>query len=286
MNENDVPQSDIEQNPNRSLVNRMSEPQVILLLTHYLNPSILAEFQSLKNSCSGKFLVKLLYDNTRRDFDRSAFEDESEFFLFDIDMLAANFNLLYPKARTIVPGNCIFPVLLFSKLNDHFRYLWMVEYDARFSGDWGTFFDSFETNGSDLLGTTLYRYNFRPEWNWWRSLKTPVVLPKKDWIRGYFPVLRLSKVACDILTVSYNTGWSGHYEVCIPTVLNLHGYAIEDIGGDGEFVKPGNTNRFYINTPSAAGLAPGTFVCPPHSCAYTDTPNKLFHPVKTEKEVT
>jgi hypothetical protein len=52
-----------------------------------------------------------------------------------------------------------------------------------------------------------------------------------------------------------------------------------DIGGDGEFVRPLNRNRFYRNTPSRGSLMPGTFVFRP----VMDSPGNgqhAWHPVK------
>jgi hypothetical protein len=259
----------------------MSVDTIILFMAHYLSGPIMQEFYSLKKSCSDEFGVKMLYDNSRNDFDPALFDRPSDYYLYDINVVERNYRLLNPASRTISPGNCLFPMLLVADETEKFSHLWRVEYDVRFSGDWHLFFDSFVTNESDLLGTTIFRYDFRPDWNWWDSLKTPnIPLQKQMLIRGFLPVFRLSKKACDILKSSYQAGWSGHYEVSIPTILNYNGCSIEDIGGDGEFVQPGNRNRFYTNTPSAPGLSPGTFVYHPQAYTYSSIPNKLYHPIK------
>lgn len=258
----------------------MSET-VILFMTHYLSGSILNEFYSLKRSHPAGARVRMLYDNSKKDFDASAFADQADYYLYDLEDVAANYPILNPSKRAIVPGNCIFPMLLYAENNGGFNHLWRVEYDARFTGDWAFFFDSFIGNESDLLGTTIFRYDFRPSWNWWTSLKTPVgPLEKKSLLRGFFPVFRLSKKACDILIDSYHAGWRGHDEVSIPTILNFYGCSIEDMGGTGEFVKPENRNRFYTNTPDSQGLAPGTFVSASQPDDYPNVPNMLYHPVK------
>jgi hypothetical protein len=259
----------------------MSQKTVILFMAHYLSRPIVEEFYFLKEFCSERYTVCMLYDNSKKNFDSSWFENTSDYHLHDINGIAKSYRLLNESTPAIVPGNCIFPMLSFVESYEDFNYIWRVEYDARFSGNWNVFFDSFETNDSDLLGTTIFGYDFRPEWNWWGSLKSPVNPLEKKWLlRGFFPVFRLSKKACVILLDSYKSGWAGHDEVSIPTILNYNGCSIEDIGGDGEFVKPENRNRFYTNTPSTAGLAPGTFVYHPQECNYPNIPNKLYHPVK------
>ena len=259
----------------------MAHDTVILFMAHYLTDAIMNEFRSIREGCSPNFAVRLLYDNSREDFDSSFFDEEPDVFLYTWNDVKTKYESMDTDFKSVVPGNCIFPILMFVKTATEFKYVWRIEYDARFSGDWNLLFHYFAKDPSDLLGTTLFRYNFRPEWNWWRSLKSPIHdLKKNSLLRGFFPVFRLSSKACAILEEAYRAGWKGHYEVSIPTILNLHGCSIEDIGGDGEFVKPENKNRFYTNTPAAAGLAPGTFVCPPHSCSDLHLVNKLYHPVK------
>jgi hypothetical protein len=79
---------------------------------------------------------------------------------------------------------------------------------------------------------------------------------------------------------AYRLGWSGHCEATWPTIINLAGLKLEDIGGDGEFVAPGNHNRFYTNTLSSPTLAPGSLVFRPARCWLGSQRNKLWHPVK------
>ena len=252
---------------------------IILFMAHYLSPGILTEFRSLHDSCSPEFSVVMLYDNSRKDFEPSLFTGESQYFLYDLNTLAASFPTMIGK--NMIPGNGVYPVLQYAESRRTFSFLWRVEYDVRFSGDWKILFRHFVDNDSDLLGTTFYRYEFRPGWNWWKSVKSPDrELKKEELLRGFLPIFRLSHSSCNILTSAYRKGWTGHLEASVPTILQCNDCTIEDVGGDGEFVRPENRNRFYTNTPSAPGLAPGTFVCPPHPCQYSNVPNMLYHPVK------
>jgi hypothetical protein len=102
-----------------------------------------------------------------------------------------------------------------------------------------------------------------------------------DRVRAFLGVSRLSRSACETLDRAFTVdGWAGHDEVAVPTILRTYGLSLEDIGGDGEFVRPGNENRFYTNSPTRPLLAPGTFVCPPRVPDSLDQPGKLYHPVK------
>ena len=79
---------------------------------------------------------------------------------------------------------------------------------------------------------------------------------------------------------AYCEGWSGHYEVTIPTILKTRGFTLEDIGGSGRYVAQGNHDRFYRNSPDRAGLAPGTFTVAANAISADYPPNLLWHPIK------
>lgn len=255
----------------------------IIWQTHRLDDSALAEYVRLKAQCGDQFDTLVLYDNSRNDFRQPDEHPDIDFSLFDIHDLDQKYHLnRLRNPVSITPGNTVFPLLDFSR-EQQYSYYWLIEYDVRYTGDWREFFSYFTSNESDLLGTTLYRHSFRPSWGWWKSLQAPRLsfLRAKNRVRGLFPVMRISAAGIRAYTKANRRGWKGHYEVCMPTVLKHYGLAIEDIGGDGEFVAEKNRNRFYTNTPEKSGLAPGTFVCPPAGQPISEVlPDKLYHAVK------
>ncbi len=258
----------------------MKRNSVILFLTHFIDNEIVSLYQSIENDCAKDFDVILLYDNTRNDFSPSAFSKKL-IFTFTLNDLRATG---YPEKSNIkkrITGNVETPLLLYYQKNPKYSYYWVVEYDVRFTGSWNDFFSYFSDNDADLLGTTLFSYNVRPGWPHWQSLQTPGIKFKKDdLIRGFFPIYRLSNRALAKLHDAYMTGWAGHYEVSIPTLLKYSDFRIEDIGGDGEFVDRDNLNRFYRNTSKNAGLSPGTFVFRPIMTRPGEEKGMLWHPIK------
>jgi hypothetical protein len=85
------------------------------------------------------------------------------------------------------------------------------------------------------------------------------------------------------MDAAYREGWGGHIEAAWASILDFHGLKLEDIGGDGEFVRPGNRHRFYLAAKPNAKcdlLAPGTFMAKPPLYRPGSTPNRLYHPVK------
>jgi hypothetical protein len=235
-----------------------------------------------------------LCDNTSRKFDR--YRGDSRFFLFDASRLielgypgkSAAEKLYGPRQGDrhhqrfhFDPGNVELPLLRFFKDHPGYDHYWTVEYDVRFTGSWNAFFSSFAASGADLLGTTLTRYDQVPDWHHWPTLDLAGrPIGKERYLRGFFPIYRLSRRALMQLDRDYRAGVKGHFECLVPTLLNHAGMTVEDIGGDGEFVQPGNRNRFYRNTPSRGSLNPGTFVFRPAMHRPGDEPDMLWHPVR------
>ena len=255
--------------------------QCIVLGAHYLNDKVVELVKILMKDCAGKYDVFLLYDNSRQDYDPSLFSRNLKTFLFDVKAIAQAYPMTSCTNRgNLYDGNTTFPILEFYRQHPHYDFYWRIEYDVRFSGNWTELFDYFKDNDADLLTTTLFRHALRPEWEWWSSLKTPWHIRKVDKIRGFLPVARMSNNACRLMYQKYRRQWRGHDEVVVPTLLKHYGLRVEDIGGEGEFVRPENMERFYTNTPEKDGLAPGTMVCPPCKPDMPMLPGKLYHAIK------
>lgn len=266
----------------------------LLFLTHVKNKNTDGQISKLFKECSKNFDVFVLCDNSGEIFD--CHKDDKRYFLFDVarlramgypgksvseDLSSANQGDYHHRRFNFDPGNVELPVLLFFKAHPGYDHYWTVEYDVRFTGAWDAFFSAFEKNDADLLGTTLTRYERIPDWFHWPSLALGAMRVGQDaYLRGFFPLYRLSRRALERLDRDYRTGVKGHFECLVPTLLCHAGMTIEDIGGDGEFVRPGNVNRFYRNTPTKGHLGPGTFVFRPIMERPGDEPNTLWHPVK------
>lgn len=267
---------------------------VVLLLTHLMNPGIAALLEQIRAECAKDFDVFCLCDNTSGKFERKRHDER--FVLFCMDDLR---NLPYPGKSAIdytrenrrsnpnhkyfnfKPGSTDLPILYFFGNNNQYKYYWIIEYDVRFTGRWDNLFSFFKNNDSDLLGTSLTRYPNIQGWYHWPSLDLlngPI--PQEQRLRGFFPVYRLSGRALETLDRRYREGVCGHYECLVPTVLSQEGLKLEDIGGDGAFVDAPNINRFYRNSPTRDNLSPGSFVFRPVMDNPGPEPNTLWHPVK------
>lgn len=260
----------------------------------YVDRGIARLYDRLWSDCHDRFHVRYLCDNTRGNFGR--FTNDPRYTLFTVDRLMelgypgkqrlrylrpAEERAPYHKLRNFVMGNTELTALAFYHDNPGFDFYWIVEYDVRYTGSWRAFFSHFESSNADLLGTSLMKRDECPDWTWWKSLHLGDRAIEQDGlIRGFFPIYRLSNRALRQLDAEYRTGVGGHYECLVPTLLNHAGCSIEDIGGDGDFVKRENINRFYLNNRANHSLAPGTFVFIPPLHRPGKRPDTLWHPVK------
>jgi len=259
---------------------RKDERTLIVFQTHILTQPILDEFLRIQAVADRQTTVKLFYDNTASDFDFSLLRCEEDFFLFNRKDVFDFFNIECISDNFY--GNANLPLLYFSCQNPEYKFYWVVEYDVRFSGEWKFFIDSFRSTDADLLGTTLCSKEFYPEWFHWDSVEPPETEDSLEFIRGFFPVVRYSQLACRLLVTAYHDGWRGHFEGLVPTVLYSRGCTIEDIGGDGEFTPVERLKLFYSNSPGKWSLSPGTFVYRPDVSLQTIVPDTLYHPVKSQ----
>jgi hypothetical protein len=181
-----------------------------------------------------------------------------------------------------LPGNEDLNFLIFYDRYPGYDYYWGIEYDVHYQGNWRFFFERFAASTADLIGTTLYRASATPNKILHPLLRAPDGSAPNlaNVARGLYPVFRLSKRAAQTITDEYKNGWSGHYELAWGAIARLHNLEIEDIGGNGEYVKPHNRNAFYFNCYGTYTLSPGTFVFRPPFAKVLPYENTLWHPVK------
>lgn len=260
----------------------------VLILNHYADPSIFEQFGQIRRACGPQYDVFLLSDRTRPSLSfarRPVDAPEVRFTARDLIGLGypGKLNIIQSgrQMQNLKLGNADLPVLLFHAQRGHYRHYWIIEYDVRYSGPWQQFFSAFEASTADLIGTSLIRLPEFPGWSHWRSLQIDgPSLEDAQKLRGFFPIYRVSNAALTTLHAAYLRGASGHMETVLPTVLHQAGLELEDIGGDGDFVKPDNINRFYTNRRLTNELSPGTFVYRPSRTAVGAQQHMLWHPVK------
>jgi hypothetical protein len=262
----------------------------IIWLTHFVDPAAEAAFERLAREAAG--FGRVFHVRQYSHFvEPPAPASPGEISISDVDVVQA-----MPKrsqgidfANGIPQG--VVDLLHFAVLDklEKFAYCWFIEYDVDFSGNWQTFFSSFQNCKADLLAATLYPRSMELNWYHWKTYAAPPSVPAQFATRGFFPVFRLSSRFADIYRAEIENAWSGHFEALYPTIARYRKLSVEDIGGSGPFASRERLNLFYFNTVGHVGLFPGTFRFRPlvsknyYSGPSKDfpIPNKLWHPIKT-----
>src|SRR5208282_3463950 len=100
-----------------------------------------------------------------------------------------------------------------------YPYVWMIEFDVDYAGDWSQFFGQFKRNRADLLTTTLTSFVDDPDWEHWESAGAPTTVDAAGWHHDFHPIMRLSqRFMRAYVSQMLSPAWRGHHEFTIPTV--------------------------------------------------------------------
>lgn len=242
--------------------------QAVLMLCHALTDATRKEFERIsKKAVSVADCLILLHQKREEDSGPLQFRN---YIVTDESLAKLPYKWLF-EAK-VVPGSTHFPLMeFFSKFPDY-EYYWLVEDDVKFFGNWKRFFDAFAMSREDFVACYIRKYDEEPAWYWWPTLTHPTQeIPLTERLASFNPIYRISKRALAYLHQKHCEGWCGHFELLIPTLLFHGGFQLRDIGGGGQFVVPGEKNRFYTTK---------TFRHAPPFRQIGWRKNKLYHPVK------
>lgn len=208
--------------------------QAVLLLSNRHDISVSDKYNELKSSCKEIADVYLLYDMTA-GFDSQKMSCFDNIYTFDTSILS---ELGYYAFVNKFDGNCHFPVLKFYFDNaSKYDYVWVIEDDVVFTGDWSMLFNAFFEDDADLVASFIRPYSDDKLWPWWDSLGFPddENLDIQNLYASFNPVYRLSSKAIKCLDTDMRRGWCGHFEATIPTILKKNDLKIKDINKISKF---------------------------------------------------
>ncbi len=259
----------------------------VFLLTHFVDSSIVAMLNRLRNESSGRYDVFLALSLTAKPLEIPPEATAAGFPIF----VCNNEKLMgmgYPEKCRPEAWNAMEQLdtitLSFFREHPEYDYYWCVEYDVHYEGRWGFLFERFESSRADVLGTLMdsaVKARFKLD-----LLSPPFTRPDgtrvtaEEAIIGFFPFYRLSNRMLQLLDKCFTEGWNGNYEFTWGTLAKDHGFEIEEIGGNGPWVRPHNRNVFYFNNVRRWDISPGTFVFRPTFTTVKKRENTLWHPVK------
>ncbi|WP_406826393.1 beta-1,6-N-acetylglucosaminyltransferase [Pedobacter sp. KACC 23697] len=266
---------------NKLVVNEAQQKCAVLFLTNKSDRTTLSVYQKLKREAPDRHEVFLMYHQTRKVISKSISIQNPIPFTDNI-LRSTGFNAINNK---LTPGSNHFPLFDYYQQNQGYDYYWYIEDDVRFNGDWSVFFDSFKQDSTDFLTCHVRRYQDEPNWFWWETLKhnSGIRIPLNFRLRSFNPIFRISKRALAFLNNAFKTGWSGHHEVTMVSLLFSAGFSIADLGDRGEFVSSMVTKTHYKSAlPDLHGnVSTGSMRFRPTIEAIEMTDEILYHPVKT-----
>jgi Protein of unknown function (DUF3405) len=252
--------------------------QAFLFLSHLSSGMVIKEFKNIRRSTKYLGDPFFLYDATQNIIPDKI--KKLSPYLYSNKCLS---HLCYPTiGKNIIPGHAHFPVFQFFLDKPDYDYYWVIEYDVRFSGEWRFFFESFLRTNADFLTCHIRPYTDEPFWPWWELNHPRESIPLHKRIRSFNPIYRISNAALSFLHPAFRSGWRGHHEVALPTLLHHNEMTIQDISGSGKNTVPDMDNKFYSSSESNSigALSSGTMRYRPAFWRYGREDNKLYHPVK------
>lgn len=256
----------------------------IVLCTHTLNPGVQKLVAKLSRELEGRYPFAVVYDRNALNLETdpgSLPGVATRGYRFD-DFGLRNQVL---KPGSPATGNLHFVFFWLLEQFPEADYIWFVEFDVRYSGNWARFFDTFEGNDAALLAAHLRTYADEPDWSWWKRLERSGEFPSdivEQCLIGFFPICRFSRDGLLFLREEIvRDRWVGHYESLCPSLLHKNGYRIEEIGGRSPFTPAERRGRFYL---SSTTLLRNTHRWRPPLLLWGHFPNHLYHPIKPWKK--
>ena len=264
-------------------MNTRTERISVALVTHVWTPFIQGVFDRLKREAPEGYDIRFLLSAPTRDCPAEL--DDVLVHVSRDDLFRLPYPVKCEPKNWVIDGNLDLVFLEFRRRLPEYDKYWFIEYDVHFEGHWQRLFNHFHDSSAGVLATTLAYCKTLPgklELLWYPLLALPdgIGWTSDDLIKGFLPICRISGEVLELLDRGYRAGLGGHYELIVPTVAEQAGLGVEDIGGDGPYVREGNRNRFYFSNGATYTHSPGNFVFRPNITRVLPRQNTLWHPVK------
>jgi hypothetical protein len=265
------------------VIRRARSRQALLFLTHIESERLLAHFQRLRRETEGLLDCFLcVHEPQRRHPAERVLPADLRIGRDDAAHYAGKrYDEMLQAKRSFNSGytDLAYMPALANERFRLYRYLWIIEYDVDYSGNWANFFADAMLSRADFIATTLVPRSNSQDWAWWPDVRTPPDVTPEHQFRSFAPIARFSQPLLERYQAAVVGGaWRGHSEALFPTIAAHAGLTVEDL----------RRGTHYTNTPDDWTLSPGTLVFRPAVAAQYfhenpggfAEPNLLYHPVK------
>lgn len=258
-----------------------SQRQVLIFLCHRTEPEFIARFKAIESAFKPQGDAFFVFDNSDTELPPSIKA------LRHATFTKTSLNALgYPRLHDgFYPGHTHFPMLDFAIKHPSYSYYWVVEYDVRLTCPWGIFFWLLRHSHADFIATHLRRFQEQQAWYWWPSFSHPEEsVDLKTCIRFFGPISRMSREAVQLVDSKLKSGWKGHQEVVIPTLIAAAGLQLQDLASGSYFGCHTKWSWYTYQKADRAGyLAKSSMRFLPPMESLGLRPFTLYHPIKLEK---
>jgi len=256
---------------------------IVCLLTHVWTRNIGHSFLRMRHQAGGTHDVYVVVDSTNSlhiakwEHFLDAHGMSDRLLSFDLNACCTRLGITPFEKGALVPGSPHIPILdIASRATP--EYIWAIEYDVVFSGNWMTLFSACLTSDSDLIASHIESYSeSNSDWHWWTSLSfRNQPFSQAGRMRAFLPIYRLSLRSVDLLIQANRNGYNGHFEALVPTILAQHDFSLSSFNDLGQLYKVG-THDFSLHGSSSMRPKPEISPLEYWRC---QTRNILWHPVK------
>ena len=159
-----------------------------IFLTHELSPRVQRHFQRLVDETGPLVEWHLVYNEGNRPYPSTTIP-----YADPATVMPRRFG--HSNAVGMIEGGYLDVMIIPLVMAVAAPHVWVMEYDVDFSGSWSDLFCQFRDVDADLLATSLRYRAELPHWGWWPHCQAPPSVDDSDYVRGFIPMMRLSRSA-------------------------------------------------------------------------------------------
>jgi hypothetical protein len=244
-----------------------------IFLAHYIDGVVARRFDKLRRECASRCDVFLLAEKGTAVPDR--FIAQTRFFDFATARRMAR-SVIGDK---VIPGNAHLRAIDFFHREPGYRYYWFIEFDVVYTGSWDALMASLATDDSDLIASRVTPIDASHAWFWQSSFQPGTdTVPADQKIRAFLPIFRISTAGLAAVDQCVSRGWTGHFEMLLPTAVAFNRLRVDDFGGSGSFTPSERRHRHYLDGEGLYETGTLRYHPPVH---WPIIANMLYHPCKT-----
>ena len=206
-------------------------------ITHFVNDFVIEQIDKVVRELSSeKMQIWIFYnlkDDKSNDFDFKEKWPGVSVFKYDEKTLEAEH---FEKPGFDMHNrwlNAEIPMLTWAKTyRSLYDFVWFMEYDVLFNGDWNDVIGLYEDNDADLISSHIGKHDpywyWKDAWNFRADFLERHPLKKDDFFNSFNPLMRLSRSLLGWMYRLYKNGSYGYSELVIPTFLNWWNVWTED----------------------------------------------------------